>query len=209
MLKKLWALFAAVLLLLSCVVAVGAEEETDWSKYDWSQENWDSWTAADFNKLLFNEDGRYAALQLWLTNEASYPELFEYSRYTDGAGATDYSLIARQRFVKDPAGFLVALAQEEEATRKHIVSGIAFEMSPKQRGETIRALETADISREEHPEAAALLDAMIQKVEQVLKEQQIDVTIVNPKTGDGFLLAAAVLLLSAAGLLLLPRKRYK
>ncbi len=164
--------------------------------------NWDTvdWKTFDWKQVNSNESEN--SLYIWLRDEASLSKLFQAnSNCTHAAMGESFWDLIYNRFVENPAKFLKTLAKEDAQAQQQAIACVAIASEYQDKQTTISTVEGIRLSKEQNPEAVALMLELIEKI-----EEMSGIVIEPPKTGDSVLSAVAALVLSGFGLVLLSRK---
>ncbi|MBQ8580212.1 MAG: hypothetical protein IJ448_05915 [Oscillospiraceae bacterium] len=180
------AVLVLALILCGSFSVCAADEDINWDDIEWN------------GHLLyeyFNSEHR-ASLESWL-RKLDYSKLFYFSTITDGAVSDWYSGIVFDRFVEDPYGLIQALALEEAVMQKNVMGSIVYGSDWRNFGQFLGNIR---LPQSATPTEKAILAEIIRITRD---EFYIDV----PYTHDPIALPAALLLLSAAGIVCLTKRK--
>ncbi len=213
--KVIFAIALVFALFIGCAVSASAEE-TDWSQVDWSQVDftqldWNQidWRNADVKTMLrelydFMWDSDrwdifFQDLDTWLRDEAELFEVFRVYSGTDGAFSESVSGVLYDRFKEDPYGFIQALTGEDAFLQEALIFAVCYygDYSPEEFAAVLGGVQLP----------ATATDAERTIWTEILQMAETNYNVVP--TGDGIGVPFALLMLGAAGLVLLVCGRKK
>ena len=182
------AVLVLALILCGSFSVCAADEDINWDDIEWN---------VHLLYEYFNSEHR-ASLESWL-RKLDYSKLFYFSTITDGAVSDWYSGIVYDRFAEDPYGLIQALALEDAAMQKNIMHDIVYGGSYYYStfGQFLGSIRL--------PQSATPTEkAILAEIIRIARDNwYIDV----PNTGDPIALPATLLILSAAGIVCLTKRK--
>lgn len=176
------------IILCSAFSANATDEPIDWSKIDWE----------NTNPTDYYGTPNWPSLNKWLVEEADYSIMFYITSKGDGAFGDGAASICFTRFVEDPYGLIQALALEDAAMQEDVMRNIVY--GGRYYSTFGQFLGNIRLPQSATPTEKAILAEIIRITRD---EFYIDV----PYTHDPIALPAALLLLSAAGIVCLTKRK--
>ena len=176
------------IILCSSFSANATEEPIDWSKIDWE----------NTNPLDYFGTPHWSSLIKWLEGEAEYSLMFYITSKGDGAWGEAAGDICYDRFAADPYGLIQALALENAIIQERVMSCIAG-------GGRWHPTFGQFLGSIRLPQSATPMEKAI--LAEIIRIAREECYIEVPSTGDPIALPAALLLLSAAGIACLTKRK--
>ena len=181
--RSIVSLFLAAVLILCGAVAVSAtENEVDWANYDWENFSTTDVSAKEWGSMC-----------KWLPTEADIKLLFDISMKVDGYKSEGMGDVLFKRFRIEPVNLIMALSAEEEAVQEHVIGSIVH-FGIFERAEFAQFLSDLTLPEDAGSDAVNILVQIIQ-----CAEENWNMDITNPKTGDPVSLAVLLMAISGFG----------
>ncbi|MBQ8580211.1 MAG: hypothetical protein IJ448_05910 [Oscillospiraceae bacterium] len=177
------------IILCSAFSANATDEPIDWSKIDW-----DTVSIYDYVDQYLTLD---PSLEAWLLEEADYSLMFKITSKGDGAFAETTCRIRYERFLADPYGLIQVLALEEPVMQENVMGSIVYGSDWRTFGQFLGSIRL--------PQSATPMEKAI--LAEIIRIARDVFYIEVPNTGDPIAMPAALLLLSAAGIVCLTKRK--
>lgn len=178
------------IILCSAFSANATDEPIDWNEIDWTTTSIREFV--DTSIMLLDP-----SLEKWLLEEADFSVMFLATSKADDALSEVTSRIRYERFVEDPYGLIQALALEEAVMQENVMGSIVYGSDWRTFGQFLGNIR---LPQSATPTEKAILAEIIRIAQDVF---YIEV----PNTGDPIAMPAALLLLSAAGIMCLTKRK--
>lgn len=172
----------AVILLCGAAVVSATENEVDWASYDW-----ENFSCADV------EPKEWGYMCKWFSTEAELELLFDISMKVDGYRSEGMGGILCERFRSDPVGLIMALSLEEETVQSHVISSTVY-FGAYDPAEFEQLLSGLTLPENAGTDAMNILVQMVRRA-----EENWNMNITNPQTGDPIGLAVLLMAISGFG----------
>ena len=181
------------IILCNAFSATATDEHIDWNEIDWNTTNIMEFIDTDVIRVD-------PSLEKWLLDEAEFSVMFlATSRVGSAAAMEEICRIRYERFWADPYGLIQALALENAAMQENVMHDIVYGGSYYYStfGQFLGSIR---LPQSTTPTEKAILT-------EIIRITRDNWGIEVPNTGDPIAMPAALLLLSAAGIVCLTKRK--